>query len=116
MDVRELSRISSYSEKGSMHHPKIPPRTCDEWLTSSSGAGHLVSTDGTLFMPSKDDGVIMWPIHPPNLDYLIAAETQSGEDAKGTKTRRKHESPSDTILGSLEDIQADLKRHARMCY
>lgn len=93
--------------------PKPPPRTCDEWLTSSSGAGHLVSTDGTLFMPSTKHGVIKWPIHPPHLDYLVAAPPLPGEENKVIKTTRKHEAPGDTILGSLDEIKEDLKEHAR---
>lgn len=96
--------------------PKSPPKTCDEWLTSSSGAGHLVSADGTLFMPSTKDGVIKWPIHPLHLDYLVAAPSLPGEESKtiAKTTARKHETPGDTILGSLAEIKEDLRKHARM--
>lgn len=94
---------------GGPHKP--PPKTCDEWLNSSSGTGHLVSTDGTLFIPSNKEGRIRWPIHPPHLDFLVAAPPQPGEDSKATKTPRRHECPGDTILGSLENIRADLKKH-----
>lgn len=93
--------------------PKPPPKTCDEWLTSSSGAGHLVSADGTLFIPgSKDHGVIKWPIHPPHLDWLVSAPPLPGEEGKIGKKR--HPRPGDTILGSLNEIKEDLKKHARM--
>ena len=54
----------------------------------------------------------MWPIHPPHLDYLVAADTQSGHH-QGTKVARKHDCPGDTILGSLEEIRADLEKNAR---
>lgn len=93
--------------------PKPPPRTCDEWLTSTSGAGQLVSTDGTLFIPSKDNGVIQWPNHPPFLDYLVPAPPLPGEEYRVSKNLKKHENPGDTILGSLEEIREDLRRHAR---
>lgn len=92
--------------------PKPPPKTCDEWLTSSSGIGHLVSADGTLCMPSTKDGVIKWPIHPPHLDYLVDAPALPGDEGKTIKARRKHESPRDTILGTLDEIKEDLKTHA----
>jgi hypothetical protein len=95
--------------------PKHPPKTCDEWLTSSSGAGQLVSTDGTLFMPSSKDGVIKWPIHPPHLDYLVAAPPLPGEENKAIKIPRKHKAPGDTILGDLEEIKKDLRKHACKC-
>lgn len=94
--------------------PKSPPKTCEEWLASSSGAGHLVAPDGTLFMPSVKDGVIKWPIHPPHLDYLVAASALPGEENKAVKTVKKHDTPGDTIFGSLEEIKEDLRKHARM--
>lgn len=89
--------------------PQVPPKTCDEWLTSSSGAAHLVSSDGTL--PSRKDGIIVWPIHPRHLDFLISAPTLP--TSKETKVLKKHDNPGDTIIGSLTEIREDLARHAR---
>ena len=94
--------------------PKPPPKTCDEWLTSNSGVGHLVSADGTLFVPSTKHDVIKWPIHPPNLDYLVPAPPLPGEESKVVKIFRKHENPGDTILGTVDEIKEDLRKHARM--
>ena len=110
--LHKLSSDASGYSNGPKPGPQKPPRTCDEWLKSSSGAGALVSTDGTIFIPSRDRGAIMWPIHPPHLDYLVAADTQSGHH-QGTKVARKHDCPGDTILGSLEEIRADLEKNAR---
>ena len=107
---------SPAGKEGNPSPPKHPPRTCEEWLCSTSGTGHLVSTDGTLFVPSaKDSGAIKWPIHPLHLDYLVAAPAPPTEDGgKPVKMHKKHESPGDTILGTLEEIKEDLKKHARM--
>lgn len=104
----------SNAEEEEITLPKSPPKTCEEWLTSSSGAGHLVAPDGTLFMPSTKDGVIKWPIHPPHLDYLVATPALPGEENKTIKTARKHEAPGDTILGSLDEVKEDLRKHACM--
>lgn len=109
---KQPTKVSKEESKITL--PKSPPKTCEEWLTSSSGAGHLVAPDGTLFMPSTKDGVIKWPIHPPNLDYLVSAPVLPGEENKVFKTTRKHQTPGDTILGSLDEIKDDLKKHARM--
>ena len=102
-------------DKGPRPELKPPPKTCDEWLSSSSAAGHLVSTDGTLFIPSKDNEVIKWPIHPPHLDFLVAAPQMPDEDGRTVRAIRKHESPGDTILGSVDEIKEDLRKHARNC-
>ncbi len=96
--------------------PKHPPKTCEEWLNSSSVAGHLVSMDGTLFIPSKEDkGTVQWPNHPQHLDVLIPAAQQqgSGDQQKPTIVLRDSK-PGDTIFGSLDEIKRDLEEHARM--
>ena len=103
--------VDEEKEKESSSVLTAPPKTCEEWLASSSAAGHLVSTDGTLFLPSKDKGVIKWPIHPPHLDFLVAAPQR--DDGRTVRTARKHRHPADTILGSLAEIKADLRKHAR---
>ena len=90
-----------------------PPTSCVEWLNSSSGAGHLVSTDGTLFVPAtKDQGTIKWPIHSPHLNNLVTLPALSlGEENKTTSI--EHECLADTILGTQEEIEEDLRKHAR---
>lgn len=118
LDLLDVKQFSSVKEE-----PRIPlkppPKTCDEWLTSSSGAGHLVSADGTFFIPSKEGEVVQWPNHHPHLDYLVAAPLGSVSEVEKdsravTKTARKHTTPGDTILGSLKEIEEDLRKHARM--
>ena len=99
--------------KEDVEPPKPPPKTCDEWLASSRAAGHMVSADGTLsIQASKGNGAIKWPIHPPHMDWLVSATSLPGEE--GRIGKKKHSRPGDTILGSLDEIKEDLRKHARM--
>ena len=96
---------------------KPPPKTWDEWLNSSSGAGQLVSMDGTLYLPSSsaDKRSVKWPNHPPYLDFVVAAPLPPGEETKVSKLRR-HDNPGDTVLGTFDEIKAELEKKSRMLH
>lgn len=84
---------------------KEPPRTCEEWLNSRSAVEELVSTDGTLFTSSNKG--VKWPAHSSHLDFVVVPSHSLEEAAY------EHATPGDMILGTKEDIRADLEKHAR---
>ena len=69
--------------------PKYPPKTCEEWFSHA--------------------GISQWPSHTPAEALVGAPETQrTGEEGE----RRE----KDVVMGSLEEIKADLRAHSCECY
>ena len=117
---RDVRQFNAEEKVKPLRETRFPPRTCEEWLNSTSGAGQLVSADGTIFLPSKnnDNKSIKWPNHPPHLDFVVAASQELGKEIKPAVAymkQEKHDVPGNSILGTLQDIKTDLEKHARMC-
>ena len=70
---------------GAQKRPKSPPKTCEEWFSRA--------------------GISQWPSHTPAEALVGAPETQrTGEEGE----RRE----KDVVMGSLEEIKADLRAHS----
>ena len=101
-------------KKSPRHYMKFPPSSYREWLASASEDISTLECDKSLLLGDvkgkyfssssfneKDEKQTEWPYHSFYLDTLM--EEQSGDE--------KH--VCYPILGSLDDIKADLEKHAR---